>query len=243
MYGILGKMRTWSLLAAIGALCVLCGCSDEMAWPEGDMLSGLLGTAKKPAEATPAQAAKPVANPAAKPAPVVRPVSKLAPVVRPVAQAAPPVVPITSGGANYLASHDASDPTAEKTPGAVREAMSLMRRLNAKNEELVKANKISESLRDENRLLTKQLAGLRLENAQLETELREANDELIAAAKSLEQWKAQIIGKQERIDKAHAAQMKALFQILRVLGAETPTVAKAAKTPVKDSKGTTSVPK
>jgi len=240
-----GNMRTWSLIAAMGALCVLGmlgGCSEDMAWPKDDLLAGLFKPSEeqKPADAAAAKAA----SPSAKSAAAARPAPKGNPMIRPVSQSAPPVVPIDNGGgAGHLAAGGSSDPTAEKTPGAVREAMSLMRKLNAKNEQLVQANKAREALRDENRLLTKQIAGLRLENAQLETELREANDELIAAAKSLERWKAQIIGKQERIDKAHAAQMKALFQILRILGAETPTVAKAAKVPAKDAKDTASAPK
>lgn len=188
-------MRNMMIVMVLVLMVVLGGCGGDLAWPE-------LNNSPQP---------DPVATQR------VRPVA-----ASPVAPIAPVATAPVGSDAGHLAQEVVQPQTGEvQNKGAVQEAVAWMKKYAETSEKLVESEKQAMKYQEENRELRSQLSAMKAKIGQYERELHDANKEILAATNALEKWKTKVLGIQQGNDRAHKAQLQALHNILKILGAES----------------------
>ena len=110
--------------------------------------------------------------------------------------------------------------SAPQGPTVVESAMDLSEKYVKLSEETAVLRHENQNIITENRRLKDRVAVLETQLKQTQKELTEANDLLREMLIELNNWKTDIIGFRNEMRKAEKTQLKALFQILTVLGGE-----------------------
>jgi len=101
-------------------------------------------------------------------------------------------------------------------------AMDWMKKAAEANARIVEIQQQKADLKERNIKMAEQIAGLEKELKQTRGELSEANEMLLVLRKELDQWKSDVLGFRDEMRKAQSAELRALRQVLKILGAEVP---------------------
>ncbi len=110
--------------------------------------------------------------------------------------------------------------SAAQTPTVVESAMELSEKYAELSEQMAAQRQKNQDIVAENRRLEDRLIVLEEQLQQTQKELTEANDLLIEMRIGLNNWKVDILGFRDEMRDADTAQLKALLEILKVLGGE-----------------------
>jgi chromosome segregation ATPase len=110
--------------------------------------------------------------------------------------------------------------TTANDPTVVESALDLSKKYASLSEQAAKAKQESQALSVENRSLKEKVASLEAELKQTKKELGEANGLLVDMRVELNNWKNNILGFRDEIRQADSEQLKALLEILKILGGE-----------------------
>lgn len=108
----------------------------------------------------------------------------------------------------------------QQGPTAVESAIELSGKYARLSEEIAVLKQKNQDLITENRRLKNQVAPLSAQLQQTQKELTQANDLLIEMRIELNNWKTDILGFRSEMRNADTEQLKALLNILKILGGE-----------------------
>jgi septal ring factor EnvC (AmiA/AmiB activator) len=112
------------------------------------------------------------------------------------------------------------DETGAKDPTVVESALDLSKKYAALSDEAAAMKQENQKLFSENRSLKEKNASLEAELKQTKKELAETNNLLVDMRVELNNWKNNILGFRNELRQADSEQLKALLEILKILGGE-----------------------
>lgn len=110
--------------------------------------------------------------------------------------------------------------TSSDTPTVVESAMDLSKKYAVLTDQTVTIKQDNHQLAAENRSLKERVTFLEAELKQARKELAEANGLIVDTRVELNNWKNNILGFRDEIRQADSEQIKALLEILKILGGE-----------------------
>lgn len=132
----------------------------------------------------------------------------------------PPVATAKTPDNDYMSKTAVKDEGAEPASSVVESAMMWAEKYAKAVEELSKSQDKVRALEDEKSAAQSDTEKARLEMAQLQKELDDANAMLVEMKGELEKWKKDVLGKHAENMKAHVAELEALRKIMHALGNE-----------------------
>jgi len=127
-----------------------------------------------------------------------------------------------------------------QSPTAVESAIELSEKYAKLSEEAVELRQNNQNLLNENKQIREQLTNYNAKLDQTQKELSEANKLLIDMRIELNNWKTDILGFREEMRQADTEQLRALINILGILGGESKTeTAKSEEIPQATNENTT----
>jgi septal ring factor EnvC (AmiA/AmiB activator) len=112
------------------------------------------------------------------------------------------------------------DQTGAKDPTVVESALDLSKKYAILSDEAAAMRQENQKLFSENRSLKERTASLEAELKQTKKELAETNNLLVDMRVELNNWKNNILGFRNELRQADSEQLKALLEILKILGGE-----------------------
>jgi chromosome segregation ATPase len=112
------------------------------------------------------------------------------------------------------------DETGAKDPTVVESALDLSKKYAALSDQAATMKQENQQLLSENRSLREKNVSLESELKQTKKELSEANNLLVDMRVELNNWKNNILGFRNELRQADSEQLKALLEILKILGGE-----------------------
>jgi chromosome segregation ATPase len=113
--------------------------------------------------------------------------------------------------------------TSANDPTVVESALDLSRKYALLSDQAAAMKQENQRYSVENRLLKEKAASLEAELKQAKKELGEANGLLVDMRVELNNWKNNILGFRDEIRQADSEELKALLEILKILGGEIKT--------------------
>ena len=122
---------------------------------------------------------------------------------------------------NYMAgSAVRGDDGSSSGSGAVDTALELSRKYAEVAEQLMAAQKANKDLTQDNRKLLAQVAKQEMAIAQAQKELDDANEQIMEQKRALQEWKKNVLGFREDMERYEEVQIDALKKILQLLNGE-----------------------
>lgn len=131
-----------------------------------------------------------------------------------------PAKPKESAQAPYLAKAAVKSDVDAPENGAVDSAIMWAEKYGKAVENLSATQDKLRQMSDDKAVIQRDLEKTRLELAQAQKELTDANTMLLEMKSELDKWKKDVLGNRNEMMKAHAAELDALRKIMKVLGSE-----------------------